>query len=180
MVNHQTSYRAKAAPAGVVLRVDGAAVPAFCRRTALHWLGGIGSVRCSMGQPQPAPRPASGGRGAVGRALCFRNRALWPSVGPGLLRGVTLASLAVGTDVNRGLTGSEDALVAGAGASAIGVLIRSRRADLRASPTQRGRPAPVPCDCELPSHAPNSFDRPLLRFRLYACPAGRGDEKLRL
>jgi hypothetical protein len=179
MVNHQTSHPANAAPAGVVLRGGGAAVPAFCRRTALHLGRDTSLVRCSMRRPGFNARFATGGRGAVGRALCFRNRALRPSVAPGLLRGVTLASLAAGTDVNRGLAGSEIALMVGAGASAVEVLIRSKRAHFRASPTQRGLPPPAPCDCELPSHAPNSIDCLFPCDRLYACAASRGDEKLR-
>lgn len=179
MVNHQTPHLANAAPAGVVLRGGGAAVPAFCRRTALQMAGNMGLVRTSTGRPGFDTRFATGGRGAVGRALCFRNRALRPSVAPGLLRGVTLASLAAGTDVNRGLTGSGCALMVGAGASVVEVLIRSKRAHLRASPTQRGLPPPAPCDCELPSHAPNSIDCPFPCDRLYACTTGRGYEKLR-
>ena len=180
MVNGQTSHPAKVAPAGVDLRCGGAVVPAFCRRMALQLIESHGIVRCCTVPPIPNQRLVSGGRGAVGRALCFRNRAMRPCFAPGLLRGATAGDMVNGTDVNRGLPGSGDALGVGAGASAIRVLIRSKRAPLRASPTQRGRPAPAPCDNELPSHAPNPFDRPILCLRLYARSAGRGDEELRL
>ena len=179
MVQHQTSQLAKAAPAGVVLRGDGAAAPAFCRRAALHWGNAMGSVRCSAGQPRANSRPAQGGRGAVGRALCFRNRALRPGFTLGLLRGVMAGPVANGTDVMRDLAGSGDAFMGGAGASAMGVLIRSTRAVGRASPTQWGTPAPEPCENELPAHAPNSFDRRDECLCLHVRTAGRGHQKLR-
>lgn len=179
MVTNQTSHPAKAAPAGVGLRSGGAVDPAFCRRMALHRLGIVGSVRCSAGRPGSGPRFAQGGKGAVGRALCLRHRAMRPNPALGLLRGAWVGRVADGTETMRDLAGSGDTFVGGAGASAMGVLIRSTRVGGRASPTQWGTPTPEPCDNELPSHAPNSLVCPALCFRLHARSAGRGDKKLR-
>ena len=181
MVNKLTSYLANAAPAGVVLWIGGAAVPAFCRRMALHKADVTAAV-LALGTQRPVwdQRLVTGGRGAVGRALCLRNRAMRPCLAPGLLRANGLERMADGTDVNRVLAGSEDALVADAGASAAGGLARSTRPAFRASPTQWGAPAPEPCENELPSHDQISFDCPFVSQRLYARTAGRGDKKLRL
>ena len=181
MVNNLTSYLAKAAPAGVDLRNGGAAVPAFCRRMAPHQVRITGSV-LALGTQRPVSdqRLVTGGRGAVGRAFCLRNRAMRPGFDPGLLRGHGLGVMADGTDVKRVLAGSDHALVADAGTSAAEVLARSKRAAFRASPTQWGAPAPEPCENELPSHDQISFDCPFLSQRLHARTASRGDKKLRL
>lgn len=180
MTYEPPSLPATAALTAAWMGAERAAPPVICHRMRAAGLDGLAPALLRRGMAIIAVRrPMTGGRGAVGRALCLPNRASHPCTCVGLLRRAWFGMRGDGAVKMWAKDWLDTALGVDAGASGTKGLTGVLRASRHASPTTLGPLRPLkPCMNGLPAHAPVTFDRRYRPVRLHICPTSTGVEKL--